>query len=247
MKTLSWNILKNNKDQISSFNKIVEKENPDILCLQEVNTALLKYLQSINKWIVYTAKDFLDNRGETYYLVTLLKHNFNIVHFQIKSTLPVSNAVITNYYKIKPFREILIVEFINKNQNYYILNYHLEIACGPGKRIHDFNNGISGLNKNNNIIACGDFNIFSNFFTAILVGWCFGYKFKDYYINERKLFEKKFRELNLTNIFKNKITFPLLRLQLDHILVSSNTIIDSKYVSRKLYNSDHYYITIKTV
>ncbi len=242
---ISWNVCSNNKNQVNYLKKLINKFNPDIICLQEVDISVLKFLENETEFFFIKAIDYLTYKKQEsaeHYLVLVSKY-------------PILNSSLPNKFSVEHLTRGSLWENLNKwvesvefqfadlsvkDKRYKIFNVHLEVASGPNIRLNQLKEAIIRFDKNSNNIICGDLNIYGKWYINLFVGWLLGFNWNEYLINERIKFEELFKKNNLINIFKNKVTFPLFKLQLDHILLpKQQKIINKKVINRK-FGSDHY-------
>ncbi len=243
LKCVSWNIYKDNKDQIKSFETMLGLEDPDIICLQEVSPKLLDYLKNDQSiYEVESCQDFKWKKSFVAYLVILSKskilHNYTsqIHNKKVGSLLARHNG-------IREPREFHFVDLVIQDDFILrVINLHLEVATGAKRRQEEFYNTLSNLSNHIPNVICGDFNIFANPLLNIFIGWAFNFGLTDYLALERGKFEKIFNKFGLKNLLYKKITYPKFRLQLDHILIDNKLTAKRSQVSTNLHGSDHYYI-----
>lgn len=244
LKCISWNIYKDNKDQIKSFETMLGLEDPDIICLQEVSPELLDYLKNNQSvYEVESCQDFKWKKSFVAYLVILSKvkilHNYTSQLHNKKV-----GSLLARHNGIREPREFHFVDLVIQDDFILrVINLHLEVATGAKRRQEEFYNTLSNLSNHIPNVICGDFNIFANPFLNIFIGWAFNFGLTDYLALERGKFEKIFNKFGLKNLLYKKITYPKFRLQLDHILIDSKLTAKKSQVATNLHGSDHYYIS----
>lgn len=191
------------------------------------------------KWQIFHALDHRDQQAQ-HYLVILTKipvcHHFCDY---LDSAPP--KSFLAKKHQIQSVRQFHYVDLVWQGTKFRIFNLHLEVAVGPRRRLAQFDNLVKNFGVNNNLI-CGDFNIFPHPIGSLFVGWAASFCLSDYATNERKVFEIKFKKLNLHNVFAKKITYPKYKLQLDHILIPKNLKVIEKRMEKKLSQSDHLWL-----
>ncbi len=244
LRCVSWNIYKDNKDQIKSFQTLVDLENPDVICLQEVSPELLDYLKNTQTaYEVESCQDFKWKKDFIAYLVILSKskilHNYTSQLHNKKI-----GSLLARHNGIREPREFHFVDLlIREDFILRVINLHLEVATGTKRRQEEFYNTLSNLSNHIPNVICGDFNIFANPLLNIFIGWAFNFGLTDYLALERGKFEKIFNKFGLKNLHYKKITYPKFRLQLDHILIDNKLQSRQTQVATNLFGSDHYYIS----
>ncbi len=245
MKIITWNLWKGNNRIKKSLSFIFDK-NPDIVCLQEFKERDLKYLNKYKDYVVLSAVDFLvfDKlfKKNKHLIVTAVKKEMyrssEIIKFPEKNK---RKNIIKVWTKWEECKEGLIVDITYKNKKIRILNLHLSCAANPSERLSEMQYALKTLKINSTNIICGDLNVFGIKYYNPLVGWLFGYKFKDYFYDERNSFENLFYKYKLSNLYYEFSTIPFLPLQPDHILVPHEWKIKKIQVLKKSYLfSDHY-------
>lgn len=261
MKIASWNICADNKFQIENIIYLVSTHNPDIVCLQEITLETIKKIKSQKYFENFDISYCLDfeknilkkgssNQQSFYYLVILSKHKLQNKFSDIFNNNPLKMSLASKHFGIHKPRHFQFIDLIYTNNNgeklpLRVFNLHLEVAGGSTRRIQEFKQAIEKHDQNSINVYCGDLNIFTKIWLNILVGWGFRFSLKEYFINERRSFNRIFNSYKLANHFKKTKTFPKFRLQLDHILTPSFIHIKSKVVSRNTLDSDHKYILLE--
>lgn len=256
MKVITWNAYRNkNKDLKNNLFRLIEQENPDILCIQEFPKNDLEIFENLNYKFKISKEYFINsslrkNPSVFLYTIILVKNEFEILDFNVIPHL--SQEKIPFAYKIKKFTnleiESLVVDVSYDNKKYRIVNSHLECVCSPSFRIQNFKHILKYSNQNlgdKELILTGDYNTFSRFYSNIFLSFLYNYSFKDLFINDFKVFQNIFETNNFSNIFQNLKTHTILPFQLDFILISNDlTFVEKKKIKNK-YGSDHNPLTIK--
>lgn len=258
MKIASWNLCFDNQFQFENLNILLSKHDPDIVCLQEVNQKMLDILgtsSDFSAWNFTSCRDF--ERHEKYrfsedleesiqnsvaFLVIMSKEKFTQGNEEFTHHLPLKPSMATRHFRILQPRKFQFIDI----KGFRIFNLHLEVSSGSARRKSEFNKVLSFFKKDGggNII-CGDLNIFSKFWINILIGWGFNFSIRDYFTNERRAFNRIFKKNALINVFSKKITFPKLRMQLDHILIPRGTNVKQVLLAKSPFDSDHKYIFVE--
>lgn len=244
MKILSWNICSDNKQQSQKLKQLLEKYDPDVVCLQEVNLECSDSIKEYHDYHIIQAIDY-------YSLKKKEKAEHRLV---LLSKLPILNKDTENKFSISDLTKISLWERINKwqesfefqyaelayqGQNIKIFNVHFEVGAGPYIRFKQFLKTTEKFNDNGHNVICGDFNIYGKWYKNIIIGWAMGFSFKEMFIDERRRFQKLFRAHHLQNPFYRKITYPMFALQLDHILVPQGWQIKKVDLIKNRFGSDH--------
>lgn len=246
---ISWNIWCKNKEQASSIRELIQSCNPDIICLQEVSQEGLDYIQSLDDYHHIHAIDYVSHKSgqkKEYYLVILSKHTIDNTHKNKESVRHITQPSLWD--KINRWEESMEFQYADicyENIHYRIFNIHLEISAGPKTRLAQFDQIIPLLDPSKVSLVAGDFNIFARWFIGIPFGWLFGFSLQEAMVHERKIFEQHFEDLGFCNIFRQKITYPRYRLQLDHILTPKDLDVRQYNVIKDMKKSDHHPISIE--
>lgn len=247
-------MLYRNMEQDRAFDFI--KNTPfDFFCLQEVPDGFLARLKTLQ----YSVSFGLDTEKVDQNGGVLRMYNV------VLSTLPAKNTVELLYSDrwtdvplrtkifvaiMKPFhfarisqRKGLCADFEIDGKRLKLFCLHLALAS-PLQRYAEFEEAMIEHDNSINQVVCGDFNILEaphitilNFF---LGGSIFDFLF---FRKERVDIEGLFSKYGFTNLLKGKVTHPLSRSQLDHILVSKGFKVVSVSVIKDRFGSDHAPVT----
>ena len=237
MKLISWNIKIKNKKFRKGFDFIL-KQNPDVICLQEVSNPALEYWKN-TKYNIYSVRNSLGKKKSRYKLILSKKkgtsHSFITQNFEIKS--PWRKLSNFKFGFDKELHNGIYVDF----NNLRIINLHLDACSGPVYRNIQLRKALRYIAPKKNNIVCGDLNSYGNILINSLLWPPLRYPFKHISANEKKELYKLFKEHKLRDIFKGEKTYVMgpLRFQVDHFLLTKKIKVISKKVYRKKYNSDH--------
>lgn len=234
MKIMSFNIkndtriFNNSNIRLNGFINILINEQPDIICLQELNYKIKSRLEKILKknnikYNFYGNSRFRNNKRLDEYNSILVKSNINVIKsmtYSLSTTPlePLTRFDGDNYPRIITFIEL---------DKYNIYNTHLEHKNYNNKLLQlDCISKIINNNKPNIII--GDFNL--------------DVKYLKDFCNYNNL-------INTTSVIDYTYNFNNIKRHLDHILVDKNI----KYKNAKKHDiqykniliSDHYPISIE--
>lgn len=244
LKVFSWNMYCNNRNFAGAL-KFLEEQNADVMCLQEVPTDIARMLEKKTQWHISQAK--AHHRGHR----RVKTRNVIISRYPIKEKgassfledeKPSIKSRITGLCGPLEFQYIDIKPGKRKVR---IFNSHLECNTSPRIRVEQFKQVLQLSHKSSLNIYCGDLNTYGEWYLNLFVGYISNYKLKDISSSERNLFNALFREYELNNVFHGNVTYPLFRLQLDHILVPNDVPVVSKMVYHKRYGSDHRPISVE--
>ena len=251
MKIISWNLWIDNTNQIRSVKNLLQTLEPEIVCLQEVTSITLEYLKLLDNYQLCHCLDFTrplnpqrpgNEHGLASYLVILSKYKIDRCHCEaIHNDNP--NTFLAKLKGINKPREFQFVDIVFNERRYRIFNIHLEMATGSKRRLEEFNNVLKHKQLGQFNIFCGDFNIFSRPLLNFVIGWGLNLKGREYFMNERRQFNRIFAYYNLINVFKRRVTYPRFRLQLDHILIPNNLQVKA-YKVLSSSSSDHRAIAV---
>lgn len=247
----SWNMLYRNERPHDAFTFIAESDF-DLFCLQEVPEAFLKRLQTLPCEIAHRVDvERLSGKNayEKLYLVILSKHpiqNQGGVPFpEYWPLLPLRTRLFVHLMPSRFFTKIrnrggLYADVTVGGASLHVFNLHL-ILAQPLWRLKEFEMAMTMRDRARPSIVCGDFNVLEKPHITLL-NWLLGGRFGDValYGRERTHIEERFVEHNLHNALSGKITHPLSRSQLDHILVSRSFRIQNAAVIPDRFGSDHH-------
>lgn len=236
--------------------EFVSNSDFDIFCLQEVPEKFLRRLQTLPYFISFRSeRELLYPKSSVHnYVVTLSKH----------SIVSEGTILFPEYWKLLPFRTRIFVRIMpsqlftkirNRAAQYIdvdvhgvplrVFNLHL-ILAQPLWRLKEFETAMTQRDSSRPSIVCGDFNILEKPHITPL-NWILGGRLTDtlLYRRERTAIEKRFADNELLNPLREKITHPISRSQLDHILVSHSFSIKNSEVLRDSFGSDHHPIRVE--
>lgn len=244
MRIITWNIYWANK-KIRQLLEYALSHQPDIICLQEVPSHILPYLQSHSDYHLYSTVNFQNpNRDKNSYICTLTR----LPHAKAKEityhdTYEPSLLNRIFYQTVHRHRELpnaILLHVFRNQKKYCIVNARLPCAVGIHTRLELFRMLLKKTH-NTSPIVCGDLNIIDGRIFNWISGWIRGFKRHDYRIHERKAFEMVVAKHKLVNIFygMNTTIYRPARIQLDHILVPQHIRVLHKELSKRTFGSDH--------
>jgi tyrosyl-DNA phosphodiesterase 2 len=173
LSVLTWNIWFADTDSNIRLKNLIDRIlllQPDIICLQEVRTEIIRNLitnlQSPYQYYCIILQGNKNPKNDFYGTSLVSKQNNINYSNVIFSRFPLANKKLIEFPSSRMGRNIIMSTFeINKNE-FCILTSHLESEFkdfNPTK-ILQFNQIINMINsmKINNVIFCGDTNIISN-------------------------------------------------------------------------------------
>lgn len=246
MKTITWNVNRNNK---LNFNKLsfIKTLDCDIIFLQEVSLQNLNLLKNyFFEYHFFYAKEILFSfqRENTYFLVTLLKQSYflepKLTTISLKSEKTLLYRLLSREIQI----EFLIVKSTTINGvEIELINCHLQYAVSPSVRLAQFN-AIKQMISSKYFIIGGDLNTFSSPLISLFIGYLFNYTRQDFLAYESRNFMLHHQDLTFgnykfqTSIYKSG--------KLDWVCCSHNIDIIHEEVLYKYRNkSDHYPVLSK--
>lgn len=228
----------------------------DIFCLQEVPPQFLDRLLALPCHHAYTVdvERMVAHEPIPMYLVILSR--FPITreaqvdfpdywpHYPWRTKALIHLARPLHFSKLIN-RRGFFVDIATPNGSMRVFNLHL-ILAHPELRLKEFEIAMAERNSNRPTIVCGDFNILESRHIAPL-NWLLGGRASDAlrHKRERTFIEERFVAYELINALRDKITHPLSRSQLDHILVSHSFSITSAAVIPDRHGSDHHPIVVE--
>jgi len=242
MKVLTWNVYKDNK-KMSKLILQLQKEDADIVCLQEVPERFLEKLSGMYEFVVSSNEGWTYRKtGEEILILNVILSKFEISHV---FTQDISLHTLFEARKYKQFSSEFISATINvKGINYEVSNTHLRCVAPPWVRVKQFEEILKNIDTNKRNIICGDLNTFSWPLLNLLIWKRYSYTFKEIWTNGRKIFDTIFTTHNLVNPHRGVGTFKLFPVQYDYILVDKEIVVNSSQKIKQLSGSDHYGLVI---
>lgn len=245
----SWNMLYDNKTLEEAFS-FVKNSTFDIFCLQEVPEAFLHKLQTLPYSVAYVEELSITSVKRTFpiYCVVVSKHP--IIHtqsFDFEETLWELRTKLTRFIlNFLPSERIVsckarksfFVDIRLDDEVVRVFNLHLSLTY-PRQRLVEITKAFQNIDTKE-VIVCGDFNILDTLYIS-LFNWLLGGTFSEWllYKKERSVMETLWQKHSLKNLLTGRITHPVSRSQLDHILVHEGRKVIKASVSKNRYGSDH--------
>lgn len=251
MKIYSWNMLFKNADLDAAL-AFVSDSDADIFCIQEAPEAFVERLKALPYHVVAAPEVDRVYAGvrSTQYVVIVSR--FPIVSSG-RVPLPQRELMV-------PPRTMLFIRFMcalriwamgvgNRHSLFAdldtpegrvrVFNLHLPLAT-PLWRAEEFELAMLERDHTLPTIVCGDFNILEKPHITPL-SWILGGTIGDmlFFRRERRSIEARFESHTLTNVLRGKMTHPISRSQLDHILLSPHFSILTTAVLPGGMGSDH--------
>lgn len=238
LKVFSWNMYCHNRNFNGAL-KFLEDIDADVMCLQEVPTAIAREMKKKREWNVTEAKARHRGRKRT------KTRNVIVSKYPVKGkggdafADEEKRAIKSRISGLCGPLEFQYIDIKVGNRKVRIFNSHLECNTSPRMRAEQFKQVLQLSHKSSANIYCGDLNTYGQWYLNIFVGYISNYTLGDITRSEKKLFNDLFKEYKLHNVFHGHVTYPLFRLQLDHILIPDDMTLVRKQVHKKRYGSDH--------
>ncbi len=243
MKLLNWNMFYQNSEMEDALD-FVYSQDADIISLQEVPLEAVKLMNSNSDYHSRFAIDSI-NREPNYLAILSKEEPIKEKSFPLK--IRKEKSLLARLLGWNESVHGLYLDVPHEEDQFRVLNIHLENYAGPLRRKSQLERAlkfVAGGVKNK--IVCGDFNSFGRTLYNLAVGIPFGYKLKEFFINEKNLLKKTLNKHNLQDPFEDTVTYPSIQLCLDKILTPKSMNV-KKEVIKELYESDHYPITLEIV
>ena len=238
LKIFSWNMYCHNRNFKGAL-KFLESIEADVMCLQEVPTAIAREMKKKREWYVTEAK--ARHRGRK----RLKTRNVIVSKYPVKEkggdafADEKKRAIKSRMSGLCGPLDFQYIDIKVGRRKVRVFNSHLECNTSPRMRVEQFKQVLDLSHKSSANIYCGDLNTYGQWYLNIFVGYFSNYKLSDVKDSEKKLFSKLFKEYKLHNVFHKHVTYPLFRLQLDHILIPDTMNVLQKNVYNERYGSDH--------
>lgn len=247
MKVLSWNVWSENVS-IGKVLRFLKKQNPDIICLQEVSKKLLQKLKKLSKYELFYATDFYyvksAKKKVPYFLVILSK-----IPVTGHTAFPIPtvqyDSIVSQIFGLEECIEGQYIDIMQKEKKIRIFNVHFQSYVRPRIRLRQFESVIRQFSDASQNIICGDFNTFGFWHFNVVVGWIYNYSWEEFFMDEKSLLEGMLKKYKLVNIFNWEVTYPWLGAQLDFIVTEKRAKISHKRVFTETFGSDHRPLFIK--
>lgn len=243
MKLITWNV--NNANlYLKRLLTLIDENNPDVLCLQEVPENFLDkiYSKTEYSWVtIYDSKSNKPNKS----MYILIGSKYKIINKGHKYLTEGNKSFLSSIYYVKfTFREEYIgINYIDieiNNKPYRIVTFRMSTAIGPTDRLKHMETVFNEIVIPGRTIIAGDFNVFKNPVFIWLFGFLRGYTLKEHFMKEYEKFNQMLTEKHFVNIFKGSCTMIpcVLNEQADYIVIPDNI---KNYKSKIMgkYLSDH--------
>ncbi|MHB0865472.1 MAG: endonuclease/exonuclease/phosphatase family protein [Minisyncoccota bacterium] len=251
----SWNMLYRNRELDRAF-QFIMRSDFDIFCLQEVPEEILARLRTLSFNIAYRSdmEKVFPSGVVPMFNVILSRHPITdqgeISFADYQSLLPLRTRLFMRLMPSNLFSEIrnrggLYVDIHEDGRPLRVFNLHL-ILAHPERRLEEFERAMLKHDPSRPTIVCGDFNVLEKPHITPL-NWILGGRLSDalFYRRERTAIKRRFVEHHLQNALSGRVTHPLSRSQLDHILVSHSFSVTKADVLPDRIGSDHHPIRVE--
>ncbi len=256
MTIYSWNMLFKNADLDAALSFVVDSD-ADIFCIQEAPEEFVARLKSLSSYHVEAAPEVSRRYAgvrSTQYVVIVSKwpiasHGVIALPYRERMVPPRTMFFLRFMVALKVWamgegnRHSIFADVQTPSGLARVFNLHLPLAT-PAWRAEEFEMAMLERNADTPTIVCGDFNILEKLHITPLT-WILGGTLADvlFFRRERRDIETRFVRHALTNALRGKLTHPLSRSQLDHILVSPHFKVQHARVIKRGMGSDHYPVT----
>lgn len=237
MKVVSWNVW-NRASDIAAFEKFVRDQDAELYAFQELTDRHIEALEPMAGYSLCLAEDFIEEGQLTY--------------LGIFSRFPISEHLVTKINadrRVSPswigrkntWVECLDAQTVRLETEFGLLdvaNVHLSCAVSPGQRRRELQAVLPEAGTQTPFILCGDMNSFAHPLINWLIGWGYGFGWRDIGVNEVAALTSRATDLSMVRVPEKAVTFPGKRLHLDHLFVRGLNI-DSCTVEEETFGSDH--------
>jgi len=236
LRVASWNVYDREADarRIVDF---VRAADADAVALQELTPAHLEALRQDGGYHIAEAEDFADG-DTTSYLALLTREPPGDVRRVTHNTAgALSPSLVGRFMRWRECLQSLSLNVRVGDAAVRVVNLHLTCAAPPVRRVRELGELDSHLVPGP-LVVCGDFNSFARPRLNPLIGWAFGFGWRDYRADDLAQVAEFAARHGLTSVFESAVTLPRLRLALDHMLVRDLSCRDREIV-RDRRGSDH--------
>lgn len=231
---LSWNTYNKRRSPDAAL-ALFHALAPDVLCLQEVNAALLELLRGQADWQVHSARDFTE-RGTLSWLVTATAWRSSAVQLPVNEQAATSPSLLGRISGWAESLDALSTHLPEANLTF--VNLHLSCAAGPAHRLTELRRVLAQV-PSDRLVVCGDFNSFANG-SLKLLGPLFGFRREDYRGRESQRLVQALSERGLRPLPSRRPT-ARFALTLDHVALTGDLIPGAAIeVLPERHGSDHH-------
>lgn len=237
MKLVSWNVWNRSKD-LEAFERFLHEQQADVYAFQELSTSHIDILRSIHGYELYIAEDFIEGEHLTH--LGIFTRYDTLAHRVV--TLNPDRLISPSWVgKYNRWIECLQSHYLTvsvQGSNVHIVNLHLSCGVSPTRRRFELMRAIEEVEQAERIVICGDMNTFGEPKRNWLIGLFCGFGIQDFFSNEIKSLDCFAQQRGMVRGPGKAITFPRLRLHLDHILSRGMDVISYETIGNT-YGSDH--------
>lgn len=259
MKIVSWNAHEGNLDP-RQVEDLIQTEDPDVICLQEVSTQLRRHLKSpyIRRRYPYSAfaidHIMASIRGHTpAFLVILSRFPFEGKQTKYRHEKEQKRKLLS---RVLGWRECIEHHEVNicvDGSIWKIINLHIACAVSLEEKLKQFHRAAGHFNVEGITIVCGDFNIIVTPEWWHLPRYAFRslvdreHEIADMLLgDEQAIFAQRLVELGMHDPFRGQKTHPLSGLPLDKIIIPRPLVAQStSWIIPHTFGSDHFPLVVK--
>ena len=237
MKLVSWNVWNQTSD-IAAFERFVRQSGADLFAFQELTETHIEILKDLEGFCLHLAEDFVED-GQLTWLGLCTR--YPVVQHQVTTLNTDRNVSASWVGRRNGWIECLDSQCAVLDTEFGeigITNLHLSCAVSPRQRRQALGRALRSAPAGIPAIVCGDMNSFASVWTNWIVGWFYGFSAADLITNEVRDLKSYARGIGFGSVPELGVTFPSLRLRLDHVFARALNI-STAVVADSLYGSDH--------
>ncbi len=214
----------------------------DILCLQEVRSDTLQYLQQ--NFYASTAIPRHYYGREVYSVIAAgIKSRANVAK---NFNRPIRNTLLSQFSGWRDAdSQFQYSDYLFEKNRLRVFNVHLPYQLAPSLRMLLLDEVMQNLCVDANIV-CGDFNSFAHWPYNPFLGILNRSSWNDFFSNEMKMLKNHCQVRGLKLSMEQVVTCPFWGTQIDHILIPNSW---TKFFSRtygQRFGSDHKPVVLET-
>lgn len=237
LKVLCWNVLLTNRD-LDGIGGFLRAESPDICLFQELSEEHVAFLRKMPDRHISIAEDCIEGKAVSYLAIvtrTPVLHSRVIDHNPGRNLSP---SVVGRRFGWVENLQSQSVDIAVGETVIRIVNAHLPVAVGPSARVGALDELHPHFEGDVPAIFGGDMNSWSRPILNLAFGCLFGFAAGDRFQHDRRNLAQFAKQNGFAPVFENVITYPRLRLQLDHVFLRRLEGRSAR-IEKSCFGSDH--------
>ena len=237
MKIASWNVW-NRSRNLEAFEHFVRDQRADIFAFQELTDAHIDILRSMEDYRLFLAEDFIED-GQLTHLGLFTRYDADnhriLTHNQDRHFSPSWIGRRNRWVECLQSQSLSVTV---EGHAVTVINVHLTCGASPRRRRAELESETEAGGEAERLIVVGDMNSFAKPWLNPIVGWFYGFGVSDMALNEIRSLDAFSVARGMVRAPARAVTFPGLRLHLDHLFVRGLNIVTAE-AGRSTFGSDH--------